>query len=179
MYALDKLNLKELSFKLVVLPAITSGQRCQTLPNLDISSMKKSEKYYLYQFKNHMKQNRPAHIVTSFYVLKYCEQELCTYRTLENYPERTLPVRAVEHIALLLSYVKPFSPVGSSTVGRWIKNQLKQNGVDTSVFKAHSTRAASASKANQTLRIDAALKYIGWSTKSTFTQVLREGFCGH
>ena len=74
--------------------------------------MKKTEKYYLYQFKNHMKQNRPGHIVTSFYVPKYCEQELCTYRTLENYPERTLPVRAVEHIALLLSYVKPFSPLG-------------------------------------------------------------------
>ena len=67
---------------------------------------------------------------------------MCTYRTLENYPERTLPVRAVEHIALLLSYVKPFSPVGSSTVGSWIKNLLEQSGVDTSVFKAHSTRAA-------------------------------------
>ena len=148
MYALDKLILKVLSFNLVVLLAITSGQRCQTLTNLDISSMKKTEKYYLYQFKNHMKQNRPGHIVTSFYVPKYCVQELCTYRTLENYPERTLPVRAVEHIALLLSYVKPFSPVGSSTVGRWIKNLLEQSGVDTSVFKAHSTGAASARKAN-------------------------------
>ena len=147
MYALDKLVLKVLSFNLVVLLAITSGQRCQTLTNLDISSMKKTEKYYLYQFKNHMKQNQPGHVVTSFYVPKYCGQELCTYRTLENYPERTLPARAVEHIALLLSYVKPFSPVGSSTVGRWIKNLLEQSGVDTSVFKAHSTGATSARKA--------------------------------
>ena len=116
MYALDKLILKVLSFKLVVLLAITSGQRCQTLNNLDISSMKKTEKYYLYHFKNHMKQNRPGHIVTSFYVPKYCERELCTYRTMENYPERTLPVRAVEHIALLLSYVKPSPPLGRA---RW------------------------------------------------------------
>ena len=36
MYALDKLTLKVLSFKLVVLLAITSGQHCQTLTNLDI-----------------------------------------------------------------------------------------------------------------------------------------------
>ena len=43
------------------------------------------------------------------------------YRSLEYYLERTLPVRAVEHTALLLSYVKPFAPVGSRTVGRWIK----------------------------------------------------------
>ena len=176
MYALDKLILKVLSFKLVVLLAITSGQRCQTLPNLDISSMKKTEKYYLYQFKNHMKQNRPGHIVTSFYVPKYCEQELCTYRTLENYPERTLPVRAVEHIALLLSYVKPFSPVGSSTVGRWIKNLLERSGVDTSVFKAHSTGGASARKGNQTVRIDAVLKHTDWSTKSTFRKFYNKPF---
>ena len=114
------------AFKLVVPLPITSGQRCQTLTNLDISSMKKTEKYYLFQFKNHMKQNRPGHIVSSLYVPKYCEQELCTYRTLECYLERLLPVRAVEHTALLLSYVKPFAPVGSSTVGRWIKNLLNK-----------------------------------------------------
>ena len=115
-----------------------------------------------------MKQNRPGHIVSSLYVPKYCEQELCTYRTLEYYLERTLPVRGVEYTALLLSYVKPFAPVGSSTVVRWIKNLLEQSGVDTSVFKAHSTRAATTSKANQTVRIDAVLKHIGWSTESTF-----------
>ena len=75
---------------------------------------------------------------------------------------------AVEHTALLLSYVKPFSSAGSNTVGSWIKNLLEQSGVDTSVFKVHSIRAASANKVNQTARIDAALKHIGWSTKSTF-----------
>ena len=90
------------------------------------------------------------------------------YRTLEYYLERTLPVRAVEHTALLLPYVKPFASVGSSTVGRWIKNLLNQSGVDTSVFKAHSTGAASASKANLKVRIDSVLKHIGWSTESTF-----------
>ena len=82
---------------------------------------------------------------------------------------------AVEHTALLLSYVKPFSPVGSSTVGSWIKNLLEQSGVDTSVFKAHSTRAASVSKANQTAQIEAhRLVY-----KIDLLQVLREAYCGH
>ena len=85
---------------------------------------------------------------------------------------------AVEHTALLLSYVKPFSPVGSSTVGNWIQNLLQQSGVDASVFKAHSTRAASANKANQTARIDAALKHIGWSTKSTFCEFYEKPIVG-
>ena len=74
--------------------------------------MRKTEKYYLFQFKNHMKQNPLGKVVISLYVPKYFEQELCTYRTLEYYLERTLPVRAVEHIALLLSYLKPFAPAG-------------------------------------------------------------------
>ena len=68
MYPLDKLTLKEFSFKLVVLLATISGQRCQTLTNLDISSRKKTERYYLFQFKNNMKQNRPGYIVCSLYV---------------------------------------------------------------------------------------------------------------
>ena len=125
MYALDKLTLKVLSFKLVVLLAITSGQRCQALTNLDISSMKKTGKYYLYQFKNHMKQNRPGHIVTYFYVPKYCEQELCTYRTLENYPERTLPVRTVEHLSASV-LCKAFLP-------RWVEHSgtLDQKSIGT------------------------------------------------
>ena len=113
-------------FKLVVLLAITSGQRCQTLTNLDISSMKKTGKYCLFQFRESYEAESVWYIVSSLYVPKYCEQELCIYRTLECYLERTLPVRAVEHTALLLSYVKPFAPVGSSTVGRWIKNLLNK-----------------------------------------------------
>ena len=121
-----------------------------------------------------MTQNRPGHIFSTLYFPKYCEQELCTYRTLKCYLERTLPVRAVEHTALLLSYVKPFAPVGSSTVARWIKNLLEQSGEDTSVFKAHGNRAASSSKANQTVPIDAILKHIGWSTESTFRKFLQK-----
>ena len=141
--------------------------------------MKKTEKYDLFQFKNHMKQNRPRHEVSSLYVSKYCEQELCTYRTLKYYLEGALPARAVQHTGLLLSYAKPFAPVGLSTVGRWIKNLLEQSGVDTSVFKAHGTRAASTSKANQTVRIAVALKHLGWSIESTSSQVLPEACCGH
>lgn len=39
LYPLDNLSLKERSMKLVVLLALTSGQRCQTLTFLDIASM--------------------------------------------------------------------------------------------------------------------------------------------
>ena len=40
-----------------------------------------------------------------------------------------------------------FNAVGTSTVARWLKTVLHLSGIDTSVFKAHSFRGASASAA--------------------------------
>ena len=96
---------------------------------------------------------------------------------MENCPERTLSVRAVEHIVLLLSYVSLSPPLGRARWDvNWLNNLLEQSGMDTSVFKAHSTGAASARKANQTVRIDAALKHTGWSKKSTFRKFYDKPF---
>ena len=69
---------------------------------------------------------------------------------------------------LLLSYVKPFSPVGVNTVGRWIKASLGLSGIDTTIFKAHSTRSACVSKASQVAPVDTILKYVGCASDSTF-----------
>lgn len=168
MSPLDKLSLKELTLKLVGLLALTSGQRCQTLVHLDIDCMKKTQDYYLFQLTAHMKQNRPGNLLDSFYVRKYHEQEVCVYTTLEHYLQRTLALRQPGHTKLLLSYVKPFSPVGTSTMGRWIKILLKLSGMDTATFKAHSIRSASVSKASRTVPVDTILRHVGWSAESTF-----------
>ena len=54
----------------------------------------------------------------------------------------------VSHVRdLIIRYVKPHKPVSSETISRWIKDELSKAGVDTSVFKAHSCRSASSSKA--------------------------------
>ena len=39
--------------------------------------------------------------------------------------------------------------VSNTTVSRWIKESLKLLGIDVSIFKGHSTRAASSSKASK------------------------------
>ena len=45
---------------------------------------------------------------------------------------------------------------------------LAQAGVDTSKFSAHSTRAASTSKAAVSLPVDVILATAGWTNESTF-----------
>ena len=50
---------------------------------------------------------------------------------------------------LFLATQKPYSPVTSTSIGRWLKLNSQDAGIDTSVFKAHSTRGASSSAARQ------------------------------
>ncbi len=63
--------------------------------------------------------------------------------------ERTTPFRNDSNSeSLFVGSNKPHIPVSSSTIARWIKEQLKEAGVGhTSVFSAHSARGAATSKA--------------------------------
>ena len=64
-----------------------------------------------------------------------------------------------EHSQLLLSFIYSHKPVVSSTISGWLETILIKLGVDTSTFKAHSTRSASPSKAGlQDASIETILK---------------------
>ena len=71
---------------------------------------------------------------------------------------------------LLITYGKPpHKGVSKDTTARWVKEILKNSGIDTSVFKPHSTRSASTSKALASgVPIDVILKHGNWSQISTF-----------
>ena len=72
---------------------------------------------------------------------------------------------------LLLSFQKPFKPVSKDTIARWIKNDLKDAGIDTTKFGAHSTRAASTSAAAEARTpLDVILESTGWSNCGTFAK---------
>ena len=48
---------------------------------------------------------------------------------------------------LLITYGKSHKPVSRDSVGRWIKNELTNASVDTTVFNSDSCRSASVCKA--------------------------------
>jgi len=53
-------------------------------------------------------------------------------------------------------------------LGRWIKTCIADAGIDGSVFSAHSTRGAGASKAAASgVAIEAILKAASWSSELT------------
>ena len=73
-------------------------------------------------------------------------EKLCVVAALEEYLKRTKVWHGKVKSQLLLSFVEPHNPAVSSTIP-WIEIFLKDAGMDTKIFKGHSTRLASTSKA--------------------------------
>jgi len=97
---------------------------------------------------------------------------ICPVRCVELYITRTATVRTTRNSStLFVSSTRPHGAVSPSTIGRWIKDQLGLAGIDTSSFKAHSTRGAAASKAvRDGLPIQTILDHGHWARESTFAR---------
>ena len=169
-HPVQTLKLKDLTFKLAVLVALVTGQRCQTLACLDISEdyMKKFADYYSFALTKHLKQDRPGKNSGNIRLYKYNQVELCVSETLTEYLSGTQSLRKSSQ--LFVSYIKPYDKVSSATIGRWIQAVLAQAGIDINIYKAHSTRSASTTKAAKVLPINMLLDLAGWSQESTFRQ---------
>ena len=120
-WLLDEISLKELTLKLVMLIALTTRQRCQTLTFLDISEqyMQKNEECFNFALTDHLKQDKPGKVFGNVCLCKYPVQELWVYETLSYYVSTTEKLR--NSTKLLVSFSKPHGAVTSSTIGRWIK----------------------------------------------------------
>ena len=98
------------------------------------------------------------------------EMSLDVVSCLECYIERTDEWRVEpDQQQLFLAIVKPHKAVATCTISRWLKTLMAMSGIDTNKFKAHSTRAASTSKAKaQGLSTEQIIKHANWSKSATF-----------
>ena len=70
---------------------------------------------------------------------------------------------------LLITYGKPHKLVSRDSVGRWIKNELTNAGVDTTIFTPHSCRSASVRKTKVNgVPTSVTLEKGCWKRESTF-----------
>lgn len=161
------LTLKELTLKLATLLALVTIQRKQTLLQLDISDeyLKKSTDEYIFVLGKHVKQSRPNYPVPPVIIPKYSpDVDIFPYVCLEDYIERTKTLRL--NSCLFISTIKPHKAVGAQTMARWIRTVLQWSGIDTDLFKPHSTRHAASTEA--AVPLDEILKKAGWSSAKTF-----------
>ena len=167
----EALPLSTLSQKLALLLALTAPKRSSELKMLDLRFMRFLPEEVVFQLPGLTKTSSD---VKSVFFAKFddCEK-LCVVHCLQSYIERTKKFRQplAPDIAcqLLVSYHRPHKPVKSCSIARWIKTILMRAGINTNVFKSHSTRSASTSKATAGgVPLEEVLRKADWSGTSSF-----------
>ena len=168
LYPLKDLSLKDLTLKLVMLMALVTAQRAQTLHLLSLDNMSVGKSSYTFLLGDLIKQSKPTGKKIVIKLLPYTiDKTLCVVKTLQEYLERTEMIRKDKK--LFISFVKPHKVVSKETLSRWVKIVLGRSGIDIKHFKAHSTRAASVSAAlRNSVNLNEILATAGWSNANTF-----------
>ena len=165
-----RIGLQDLTFKLTVLLALLSGQRCQTLHLMRTSNITVTQNYVKIRIFDMLKQTRPGHHLNEICIKAYApDRRICVVTVLHEYLKRTATLRKNDY--LFISYVPPHKHVSKSTIGRWIKTILIKSGIDVSIFTPHSTRAAATTGAKLLhVPMSTIIKTAGWSSTNTFAK---------
>ncbi|CAG2240323.1 unnamed protein product [Mytilus edulis] len=162
------LSLRVLTYKLVTLLLLLTGQRLQTIHSLDLDDITVTDSNIYIDVRSLLKCSKPGRHLQPIELPAFIEDKsLCIVTVLKEYLVRTSCFRKTQK--LILSCIKPYSHVSKDTLGRWVKIVLQTAGVDITIYKPHSTRSASTSAALRcATSIDTILKAAGWSNESTF-----------
>ena len=166
----DKLCLKLLTKKLLMLLALISPERSSVLSDLDIQFLKKQPDGFTFTLTKPRKTGDPRSLTTIAFPCFKEDSTLCPLKCLESYLNATSEFRTLpECKKLFLSTLRPHRPVSKSTIARWLCDTITASGIDSTIFKAHSTRAASTSTAaKKQLPLNDILKMGDWTSSSTF-----------
>ena len=168
------LSLATLSQKAVTLLALASFLRVGELASIGFQSVVFSDGRVRFSLLNARKAQHDGPL-QSFVLEELPDEKSCPVRALRAYVDRTAVRRNGVNINyLFISLRSPFAAVRPSSISRWIKTFMTAAGVDTSIFGAHSTRGAGASKAAANgVGIDSVLRAGHWARESTFRRFYR------
>ena len=141
------------------------------IQHLNTEFMAEDKDRHIFYFSELHKSCRKGQAPSAITYFAFDEDKaLCVVETLNEYINRSKPWRESNHEKqLLLSSIRPHNAVVSCTISGWLKKTLKQAGINTDLFKAHSTRSASSSKASVgRAPLVEILKRGSWSHHSTW-----------
>ena len=170
-FPLSFLELKQLTLKTAVLVALVSAQRSQTLSSLSTDFMDSTATGTQFVVNSLLKSSSPGKSSLILSLSAFLENEkLCAHSTLLHYVARTASIRqSLNSSQVFVSYGKSYKVISSATLARWLKAILSLAGIDTSIFKGHSFRGPSTSKAvSLGVPLDVILKVADWKNAGTF-----------
>lgn len=168
LYPNEGLTFELLSKKLTTILALVTAHRVQTLSLIRLTNIHKSNRKYVINITDHIKTSAMNRTQPRLSLPYFDERpSICPARALDCYLELSAKKRSSDCDFLLISFKSLFRRVGSQSLSRWIRATLLESGIDTSVFRSHSTRHATTSAANRLgVSLDVIKKTAGWSANS-------------
>lgn len=149
LHPISALTLEELTKKLALLLALATGHRTQTLSLIkrpQITNLPGNK--IVIRIPDRIKTSAQGRAQPSFQFSCFANKEsLCVVHLIREYISRTKDLKQKDEDNLFISYNRPHKSVGVQTISRWIRDSLKNCGVDVGIFTSHSTRHASTSLA--------------------------------
>lgn len=164
---LDVSSLENLTYKTIVLLALSTAQRAQTLSKININNIKILQNGLEIMIPEILKTSGPGRFQPCLKLPIFSNKpKVCVASTIKLYLEKTESLRK-DNNQLFIAIKKPHNEISTQTISRWIKKCLKNSGIDTSVFTAHSTRHAATSAAlSKGIDLDTIRRTAGWSEQS-------------
>lgn len=162
------LSLEKITKKLVILLALTTAHRVQTLSLIKTDNIKISPSGVQIGIVDIIKTSGAGREQPVLCLPYYVENKaICPATTLQDYLLATQEIRPASTKSLLLTFKRPHKPATSQTISRWIKQVLSASGVDVATFSAHSTRHAATSTAHAAgVSLDTIRRTAGWTERS-------------
>ena len=162
---------KQLTIKVTTLLALIGIPRGAELKLFDLRYLADHGQRYVFQLAGTVKNVEASKKPKPIEFHRHTEdKKLCPIECIDQYIALTESWRVNgQPSAFFLCHKKPHKPASKSTLARWIKDGLLLADVDTKVFKAHSLRGASSSKALlKGLTVKEVVDHGRWSLESTW-----------
>lgn len=165
------LTLKELTFKVVMLVLLVTGQRIQTLALLDVDCLTVTNDTVVFRIFQLLKQSRPGYRNPEITLRAFPQDNrLCVYTYFLAYLQKTRLIRQGT-TAVFLTLNKPHSAATKNTISRWVKAIMTQAGINTARYAPHSVRCASTSAAHRGgAPVNEIMQKAGWASNDVFAK---------
>lgn len=167
LYALENLSLQDLTDKLVViLLAIVTAHRKQTLSLIKISNIRKTNNGYEIEIPDRVKTTRLGSCQPLLTLPTFRENlKLCAAATLERYLAVTKDPRGTSN-SLLIKTREPFKAASKETISRWIRAFLGKCGISAAYGSRSIRHVATSAAFKKGVDIAVIKSLAGWSEKS-------------
>jgi len=167
LFPYDSLPLETITKKMVLLLALATGQRAQTLALFKLSQISMGDKLTI-RVPDRVKTSAPGRPQPFFSFSPFIDSEnLCVYGIVKHYLTITQDLRNSSGDSFFISFVRPHRAVGQQTISRWLRLSLSDCGVKSDLLSSHSTRhAATSLAARKGVPLDLIKRAAGWSGSS-------------